>query len=341
MTTNANPNPAPAAPGAVRFSVIIIVRQMNDYLRAALPWFARQTFRDFELLVVSEAPITEDLPGVRVLVCGRASPSRARNVGAAAARGEILAFIDDDAYPAEDWLQKAAEIFGDTTVGAVGGPSLVPHGATFFQRVSNKVYELSSAKTGPRYGRQPRQEIDDWPTCNFFVRRKDFEATGGFNEQNWGGEDTQLCYGLVKNRVRMISVPDLVIYHHPRKTLRQHVRQTYFWGLWRGYMIKHYPQSRQAVFFAPALMLLWLAAGPALAVAFPPVRPLYWLSLAVLGLYLLIQAARARSWSLAGPVAGVTLLSQLAYGFGFLRGLASREAPTRKTLNPAQSVVSK
>ncbi len=321
------------------FSVVIIVRQMNDYLRAALPWFERQTLRDFELIVVSEAEIRETLPGARVIVSGRASPSRARNIGAAAAQGELIAFIDDDAYPAPDWLEKARAIFQDPSIGAVGGPSLVPHEATFFQRVSNKVYELSSAKTGPRYGRRPRQEIDDWPTCNFFVRKHHFAATGGFNEEHWGGEDTQLCYSLVKAGVRMVSDPDLIIYHHPRKTLRQHMRQTYFWGLWRGFMMKHHRQSLQLVFFVPSLLLLGLALGPLAALAVPVLRLPYLLSLGAIGLYLLVIALRTRSWSLAGPVAVVTLLSQLAYGFGFLRGLASREAPTRKTLNPAKSVV--
>lgn len=321
------------------FSVVIIVRQINDYLRQAMPWFARQTCRDFEIIVVSEAETQETFPNTRIIVSGRASPSRARNLGAAAARGDIIAFIDDDAYPAPDWIEKARAIFQDAGIGAVGGPSLVPHEATFFQRVSNKVYELSSAKTGPRYGRSPRQEIDDWPTCNFFVRKSHFVATGGFNEENWGGEDTQLCYGLVKAGVRMISDPDLIIYHHPRKTLRQHLRQTYFWGLWRGYMIKHYRQSLQLVFFVPSLLLLGLVLGPLAALALRWLRLPYLLSLGAIGLYLVGIALRTRKWSLAGPVAVVTLLSQLAYGFGFLRGLASREAPTRKTLNPAKSVV--
>lgn len=321
------------------FSVVIIVRQINDYLREAMPWFARQTCRDFEIIVVSEAETTENFPNTRIIISGRASPSRARNIGAAAAQGDIIAFIDDDAYPAPDWIEKAQEIFRDASIGAVGGPSLVPHAATFFQRVSNKVYELSSAKTGPRYGRSPRQEIDDWPTCNFFVRKTHFVATGGFNEENWGGEDTQLCYGLVKAGVRMISDPDLIIYHHPRKTLRQHLRQTYFWGLWRGYMIKHYRQSLQVVFFVPSLLLLGLVLGPLAAWVWPFLRLPYLLSLGAIGLYLLGIALRTRNWSLAGPVAVVTLLSQLAYGYGFLRGLASREAPTRKTLNPAKSVV--
>jgi glycosyltransferase involved in cell wall biosynthesis len=319
----------------VLFSVIIIVRQVNDYLRQAMPWFERQTLRDFEIVVVSETETRESFPQTRILVCGRASPARARNVGAAAARGEILAFIDDDAYPAPDWLETARALFSDPGLGAAGGPSLVPREATFFQRVSNKVYELSSSKTGPRYGRTPRAEIDDWPTCNFFVRKAAFDRVGGFNEENWGGEDTQFCYALVRGGVRMVSDPDLIVFHHPRKTIRQHARQTYFWGLWRGYMVKHYPQSLQAVFFLPSLLVLWLSLGAAAALLVPGLGPAYLASLGVLAVYLLSVAARTRSAALAAPVAGVTLLSHLAYGFGFLRGLLSRQPPTRKTLNPA------
>jgi|APTNR8051073442_1049403.scaffolds.fasta_scaffold00016_85 cellulose synthase/poly-beta-1,6-N-acetylglucosamine synthase-like glycosyltransferase len=322
------------------FSVIIIVRQMNDYLRESLPWFARQTCRDFELIVVSEAEIKESLQDVRVIVSGRASPSRARNLGAAAARGDILAFIDDDAYPARDWIEKARSLFEDPSLGAVGGPSLVPHASTFFQRVSNKVYELSSVKTGSRYGQGTRGAIDDWPTCNFFVRKKYFDAVGGFNEEHWGGEDTQLCYGLVRQGVSMMSEPDLIIHHHPRRTLKQHLRQTYFWGLWRGFMMKHHRQSLQVVFFLPLMFIVALLGGLLAAVVEPGLRGWYLLFLAVTGLYHAWIALRTRSWSLAIPVAGVTLLSLLVYGYGTMRGLASRMAPTRKTLNPAKSVVS-
>jgi hypothetical protein len=50
------------------------------------------------------------------------------------ARGEILAFLDDDAYPADGWLEAAMARFEDPTVCAVGGPGVTPQvraGATF------------------------------------------------------------------------------------------------------------------------------------------------------------------------------------------------------------------
>jgi len=104
-------------------------------------------------------------------------------------------------------------------------------------------------------------------------------------------------------------------------------------------MMKHHRQSLQLVFFLPMLFILALIGGLLAAVLEPVLRSWYLLFLLVAGLYHAWIAVRTRSWSLAVPVAGVTLLSLLVYGYGTIRGLASREAPTRKTLNPAKSVV--
>ncbi|MBU1692332.1 MAG: glycosyltransferase [Verrucomicrobia bacterium] len=323
----------------VHFSIVIIARKINDYIREAMPHLQAQTCRSYEILIVSESPETETFENARILTSGRASPARARNIGAREARGEILVFIDDDAYPAPDWLEKALRDFQDETVGAVGGPSLVPPGATFFQHVSNKVFELSSTRTGRRYSRRKdKVEIDVWPTCNFFVREKVFEAVGGFSDKYWGGEDTTFCYDLIKAGFRMLYDPDLLVYHHPRKTLKQHLRQIYFWGVWRSFMMKRDDQSVQGLFFAPSLLLVWLLGGAVLSALWLSFRPLYGASWLLYGAYLAVAGFRTKSLRLALPVAVVTLFSHLVYGFGFLRGLVSWEDPTRKTLNPSAPV---
>lgn len=318
----------------VKFSIVIITRKINDYIRDAIPCFIAQTHRVHEIIIVSEATETESFANTRVITSGRASPARARNIGAQEAQGEILAFIDDDAYPAKDWLEKALRDFEDKTVGAVGGPSLVPPHATFFQQVSNKVFELSSSKTGPRYCRGKKAEIDVWPTCNFFVRKTIFDTVGGFSDKYWGGEDTTFCYALIKAGVKILYDPDVLVYHHPRKTFKQHVRQIYFWGLWRSFMMKRHGQVVQGVFFVPTLLVTWLVVGAVLSWLWPACRILYGASLIIYGAYLIVLGIRSKSLFLAFPVAVVTSLSHLAYGIGFLRGLAAREEPTQKTLNP-------
>lgn len=318
----------------VKFSAVIVARQINDYIRGAMPYFERQTFKDFEIIIVSESKEKEKFPKTRIICSRRASPAQARNLGAKNSRGEIIAFIDDDAYPEKDWFEKAAKNFEDKNIVAIGGPGLVPRNATFFQKVSSKVYELSAGKTGIRYGKGKRKEIDDWPTCNFFVRKKDFEKVGGFDSKYWGGEDTQICYSLLKTGKKIIYDPDMIIYHHPRKKLMQHLRQTYFWGMWRGFFMKKYSKSRQVVFFVPSLFGLWLICGAILSIISSSFYEVYKFSLMLYMIYLIILGIKAKSMKMFFPIIFLTFLTHLSYGAGFLKGIISKGEPIKKTLNP-------
>ena len=327
--------------GKIKFSIVIAISNMNDHVREAMPYFQKQNFENFEIIVVSEQKEKEKFPKTRMIYSGRAPPSKARNIGAQNAKGEIIAFIDDDAYPAEDWLEKTLTEFDDEKTVAVGGPSLVPHKATFFQKVSNKVYELSSGKTGIRYGKGKRQKIDDWPTCNFFVRKKDFDKVGGFDERYWGGEDTQVCYSLLKTGKSMIYNPEIIIYHHPRKTLKQHVKQSLFWGMWRGFFMRKHKQSRQLVFFIPALFVIGLFIGSMLSFVSKWVAYPYLFVLALYGLFLLYKGFQTKSMKLFFPVVFVMFLTQIFYGAGFIRGILSNEEPIKKTLSPSENLKTK
>src|SRR3990167_1452760 len=139
-----------------KISIIIPTRDMNDYIREAIPHHLNQSYQNFEIIIVSENIDSERFPKTRFVKVGKVPPAEKRNVGVREAKGEIIAFIDDDAYPEKDWLKNALTEFEDENIVAVGGPSFVPHRATFFQRVSNEVYRVSSPKTGMRYGKARR-----------------------------------------------------------------------------------------------------------------------------------------------------------------------------------------
>lgn len=322
----------------VKFSVVIITRQINDYIREAMPYLQAQTFQDFEIVLVSETKEKEKFPKTRIINSGRASPALARNVGAKKSKGEIIAFIDDDAYPEKDWLKNALKEFEDKKVVGVGGPSFVPHKATFFQKVSNEVYRLSSSKTGIRYGRAKRQEVKDWVTCNFFVRKKDFLEIGGFDATKWGGEDTQVCYELTKNGKKIIYNPEIIVYHHPRKNLKAHLRQTMFWAMWRAFLMKRYPKdSVRITFLAPSALVLWLFFGGILSLFWQKFGYFYVVIFSSYVLFLVILGFRTKSIKLFFPVIFVTMLTQMVYGIGFVWGLFIRGEPTKNTFNPAKA----
>ncbi|MDP1728806.1 MAG: glycosyltransferase [archaeon] len=328
----------------MKFSIVVPMKEITDYFREAIPYFERQNFKDFELIILPNGGGKNEfknLKNVKVINTGAVSPGIKRNIGVKNSKGEIIAFIDDDAYPEKDWLEKANENFKDKNIVAVGGPSLVPHNATFFQRISNKVYELSSGKTGIRYGEHKKiEEIDDWPACNLFVRRKDFNEVGGFNTKYFGGEDTQVCYSLLKTSKRMIYNPKLIIYHHPRKSLSNHIKQTLFWAMWRGFFMRIYPKnSIRLTFFMPALFILGLFLGGILSLIYKPISYLYFGILGFYFLFLIFIGLRTKSVKLFFPVIFVTAITHLMYGIGFFIGLfAGKYGPTRSGMHPKENL---
>src|SRR5512133_1611068 len=129
-------SPTPTSP---RCTVIIPMdRPGADALRAVASVLA-QGDRLLELIVVaaSRVELPSD-PRLRLLVVEERNPAIRRNRAAEKAKGEYLAFIDDDAVAREDWLEKAARFLDDNPgVLAVGGPDPAPADSTFAELVSD------------------------------------------------------------------------------------------------------------------------------------------------------------------------------------------------------------
>lgn len=115
-------------------------------------------------------------------------PAASRNLGAAAALGDVLAFTDSDCVPRPNWLRSAARAF-EAGAGLVCGP---------IEPVQRQ------GAPGLLAAQLPVVTRDDglYPTANLLVRRSAFEAAGGFNEAlgllPWGelvaGEDSDLAW---------------------------------------------------------------------------------------------------------------------------------------------------
>jgi glycosyltransferase involved in cell wall biosynthesis len=116
------PSPAPT------FSVIINTYNRADYLDDAIRGVLQLDYPAFELIVVN-GPSTDDTEAVlarwagriKTASCEAANLSMSRNVGIAAAAGDLVAFLDDDAVPHPQWLSRLAGHYARPEVGAVGG----------------------------------------------------------------------------------------------------------------------------------------------------------------------------------------------------------------------------
>ena len=248
----------------VRFSIIIPVKSINDYVRETVPHIQRLVDLRWELMVIPNEEAPNEWPEdgrVRVFPSGRVGPAAKRDLGAAQALGEILVFLDDDSYPAEDLLTIAERYFADPSIVALGGPAITPPDDEFWQRVSGAVFLSKFSGGAPeRYVSVGNaQPVQDWPSVNLMVRRDSFLAIGGFNSPYWPGEDTKLCLDLIQKTGKMILyVPEMQVWHHRRAGLGAHLRQVGAYGLHRGYFAKKHPQtSCKFIYFAPSVFLVF------------------------------------------------------------------------------------
>jgi GT2 family glycosyltransferase len=310
-------------------SIVIIAARATPVLEESLAAIAELRGPVTETIVVLDDVFKSGGGAVRYIVSGAVGPAEKRDIGARSARGALLAFIDDDAYPSPGWLAAAVPLFDNSDVWAVGGPGVTPPTDGFRAQVSGWAYAawMVSGPARYRYVPQAARRVDDYPSMNLIVRRSAFKQVGGFDSEYYPGEDTKFCLELVRRGGQIIYDPDVLVYHHRRPVISGHLRQISGYGWHRGYFARVFPEtSRRVPYFVPSLWVLWLSIGAVFVIWMDQLRPLYFLTIgiylaAVFGSMALVIREAGRFW--IGIAVGPTIvLSHLVYGWRFLGGLA-------------------
>lgn len=213
-------------------SVVVCTHNRARLLPVCIDFLSRQTFprEQFEIILVDNAStdetaavaagLQERMPNLRVIREPRAGKSFALNTGIRAARGRIVAFLDDDGRAAPDWLERIVAAFEHElpTPAAVGG-DLDP------------VFAVSPPRWFPtdQFVPQPRvargflsadQARSGLPGCNMAVRRDLLIAVGGFDPtmgprgRRFGfGEDTEIFCRLVNHWPHVWYDPAIHVEH--------------------------------------------------------------------------------------------------------------------------------
>jgi GT2 family glycosyltransferase len=327
--------------------VIVDYKNDNPYLIECLNAIQKQTYKNFETILITDYKNNLKYPGLKKKSYGHyIGPAEKRDEGAKLAKGDILAFIDDDAYPSPRWLEKMVKHFQDQSVAGVGGPGVTPPGVSWQEEASGWA-SASFVGAGPytyRFLPEKRRAVDDYPSMNLAVRKTDFEKVGGFDSNFWPGEDTKLCLDIThKLDKQIIYDPKVLVYHHRRPLWKGHLRQNGNFGLHRGFFARILPQtSLKPIYFMPSLLLLgclfllfysviaFLNQNIAGSLSFINIIGLYCLAfyfivLCVNGTWIFRQSKKASQAGLSIPVIFIT---HLWYGARFLQGfLFTRSLP--------------
>src|SRR6266550_1471073 len=199
-----------------KISVVVSTFNGAATIRDTLAGLEHLDYPDFEVIVVNDGS-TDATPQiaseyrVRIITTRNQGLSAARNIGIRAATGEIVAFIDDDAYPDLHWLRFLALAFRDGTYVAVGGPNLPPPDDGW---VADAV---ANAPGGPNPVLLSDRVAEHIPGCNMAFRKEALEVIGGFDSVfRTAGDDVDVCWRL-RDRGGVIGyAPGAVVWHHRR-----------------------------------------------------------------------------------------------------------------------------
>jgi GT2 family glycosyltransferase len=317
---------------SVFVSIIIPLKQFNDYIREAIVHYERLEYKNFELIILPDKEEKETLSDkldIKVIPTGPVGPAEKRDLGAKIARGKILAFTDDDAYPDKDWLKNAVELLlSSNDIGAVGGPGITPKEDNFWQRISGNVYSSLWMSGGyrKRYLSVGKIHEDyDLPSVNLIVKKEVFEAAGGFDSTYYPGEDTKFCLAVKNLGYKILYNPNIIVYHHRRNLFSFHFKQISNYALHRGFFAKKYPEtSLKIAYIIPSIFLIGLFFG----LIFCLFLPVLWLVyIFVVAIYFILGLIFSYGNNFLEKFITffAIFLSHLTYGFYFIIGLIKKE----------------
>jgi len=206
---------------------------------------------------------------LEILVVEGECPPRQRNQAACRASGDVLYFLDDDSLVAPDALQRLAAHYCSPNTHAVGGPALTPDSEPLLSRCIGYALgtRLGAWTMRARYaviGRCRPATEKELIGCNLSIRREVFWNVGGFREDLYPNEETEIIGRLLQQGKVALYDPELVVWRTQSRSFIGLARQFFAYG--RGRMrqtFRTYP-SANLVFLVPALGVVYVTLLPVL-----------------------------------------------------------------------------
>jgi len=211
-------------------SVVICAHNAAETLGECLEHTCALDYPAFEVIVVDDGSSDETVEiarrhRVRLLQIDHGGLSVARNEGYGAARGELVAYLDADAYPSPEWLYYLALGLDGPNVAGVGGPNVPPLDDPTGAHV------VARSPGGPVHVLTADDRAEHVPGCNMAFWRPVLSEVAGFDPvYTAAGDDVDLCWKVLDRGYEIGFHPAAVVWHHRRPSLRAYLRQQYSYG---------------------------------------------------------------------------------------------------------------
>lgn len=242
-------------------SIVVPTHNRHEQLAACLRSLATVSYPHYEVIVVDNAPDTDATfhlvhefsqaaLNIHYIREDRAGPSWARNSGIRAAKGEIIAFIDDDVVVDAYWLAELVRTFRlDTNIACVTGLVLPLELETpaqllfeqlggFSKGCTRQIYTLAKEGLDPqlrrlhpyvpgRFGTGASMAF----TAEFLRKTERFDPAMGGDGPSRCGQDIALFFQVIVEGHKLVYQPAALVYHLHRREYAALCRQIYNYGI--------------------------------------------------------------------------------------------------------------
>ncbi len=214
-------------------SIIIPVHNEGERLKQTIDAVRSSTETPYEVIVVDDG-CTDDscdflrqdpsgYPEVRLIAQARGGVARARNVGAAAARADILVFLDAHCWPSQGWLEDLSASLRDIGDGIVA-PCVSVRGNTGLKGYGMTISSLELGVTWCRKKSSRPHEVPMAGGCCLMMKKSFFNGIGSFDTmRTYGLEDVELSLRCWLWDRPVVVVPAVDVAHYFKERTNFHV----------------------------------------------------------------------------------------------------------------------
>lgn len=235
--------PIPTVKEWPRVSVVVCTRNGAKTIGECCESLHRLDYPDYEVIIVDDGSTDDTVERIpdydfRVIRTENRGLSSARNTGLYAATGEIIAYLDDDAYADPHWLTYLVATFLNSDVAGAGGPNISPAGDGWIADC------VANSPGGPNHVLLTDRVAEHIPGCNMAFWRARLIAVGGFDTQfRIAGDDVDLCWRLQERGWQLGFSPAAMVWHHRRGSVRGYWKQQLNYGKAEAMLEMKWPEK--------------------------------------------------------------------------------------------------
>ena len=249
----------------MKITVIISTysKEKISYVKRCLESIRQQNLEPLETLLILDEDqdlinfYSKEIPDLKIHSSGGKGLSKARNYGVMKAKGEIVAFIDDDAVADKNWIMKATENLQQGGLAGIGGkitPSWEEGRPMWFPEELDWIIGCTY-KGLPEEKHSIRNPIG----CNMAFRTVLVKEAGLFKEELGrigkvllGSEETDLSMRILEKHpeLNIYYDPHMVVFHQvpaSRASLRYVLRRAFYEGVSKAFLAKLHPNKNKSL----------------------------------------------------------------------------------------------